>query len=170
MPTQNVTNNNPGFRERLNGVGQKLKSAAWNVLPQGLQKGISGTKNWLAARNLHPGNLLLGSALSGYFAGSDLASGKSVGQVIGENAGFWAGNQGFLSLMKRLPNFTGKGAVSMIGSFMAGIPASIAAGSLAEKYAPIHRFATPAMEQYGQQLMQKTSARIASKYNYWRNQ
>ena len=166
MPDQNVTTNAP----KGPSPWQRAKARALGVLPQGVQRGITGARNWLSARNLRPGAMLLGPVLTGYFAGDELAQGRSLGGVIGENAGFWAGNQGFLSLMKRAPNFRGKGAVSMIGSFLAGMPASMAAGALAEKYAPITRFATPAVGQYGTQLMQKTSARIADKYNSWRKE
>ena len=164
MPDQNVTNNAP----KGPSLWQRAKAGAFGLLPQGMQKGITSTRNWLSTRNLHPGSLLLGSALTGYFAGDELAQGRSLGGVIGENAGFWAGNQGFQHLMKKLPNFTGKGPLSFVGSFLAGIPASMAAGALADKYTPIHRFTSPTMEQYGARLMQKTSARIAREYNYRR--
>ena len=93
--------------------------------------------------------------------------GKKQAQVVDELAA-WAANKGFTRLMDRLPKFKGKSAVTAIGSFVAGIPASMAASSFAAKHMPIARLTSPTMEQYGAQLMQKTSARIASKYTYRR--
>ena len=161
MPDQNVTNNQPGFFQRL-------KTRAWNALPDGMTRRIDAAGKWMSRRHLSPSGLLLGPAMSAYFAGSDLANGRSIGEVAAENIGFWGGNKAFTSLMNRLPNFKGKGAVTLVGSMVAGLPAAGIASSLAAKYAPIARVAPPTMEQYGAQLMQKTSARIACEYNYRR--
>ncbi|OUO53259.1 hypothetical protein B5F76_05645 [Desulfovibrio sp. An276] len=153
--------NKPGFFGRI-------KNRLGKYMPRPIADKYNAASQWLEKRNLKPGSLLLGPGLTAYFAGSELANGRSIGEVTAENAGFWAANKGFTRLMDRLPKFKGKSAVTAIGSFVAGIPASMAASSFAAKHMPIVRLTTPTMEQYGEQLMQKTSARIASKYTYRR--
>lgn len=138
-----------------------LKNEIISRIPDPIRKSVAKSRKWLNDRNLKPGSLLWGPGLSGYFAGSDLAKGRSIGEVAAENAGFWGANLAVDKLFKRLPKNKALSGLKFISGFAAGLPAATAASNFAAKYAPIGHLAKPQMEQYGADLMKMSSAHIA---------
>lgn len=133
----------PGFFSRV-------KTRIANFIPQGIRTRYGNISNWMSARGIKPVPTLLGAGLTALFAGKDLAEGRSIGAVAGENLGFWGGMAGVNALAKKLPNFRGKGAITAIGGMIAGMPASHVLSKTMDKYTPIGRLAKPVEEDYYQ--------------------
>lgn len=148
----------------IGSFGTKAKNFAWNLVPKPIQTRYTNAQNWLQARNLKPGKLLLGPGLISAFAGHELAQGRSIGSVVGENAGFFGAIGGVNALARRLPNFRGKGALSFVGGMGAGMLAAPILSQIMDKYTPIGRLAKPAATEGTPELMHKTAERLAQKY------
>lgn len=148
----------------VGGLGNKAKDFAGSFVPQPIKTRYTNAQNWLQARNLKPVKTLLGPGLIAGFAGNELAKGRSIGDVVGENLGFFGAMGAVNALAKKLPNFRGKGALSMIGGMGAGMVAAPMLSKAMDKYTPIGRLAKPAYQEGMPELMHKTAERLAQKY------
>ena len=138
-----------------------LKNEVISHIPAPIRERVAKSRKWLKDRNLRFESSVMSPALTGYFAGSDLANGRSIGEVAAENAGFWGANLAVDKLFKRFPKNKITSGLKFITGFAAGLPAASVAGNFAAKYAPIGHLAKPQMEQYGADLMKTSSAHIA---------
>lgn len=77
-------------------------------------------------------------ALNLYSMGQEYADGQSVGSILGEQAGFIAGNHLVSGALSRF-KFPLSGLVSTLGGMGAGMLISPIMGRIADKIAPIYR-------------------------------
>lgn len=81
-------------------------------------------------------------ALNLYSMGQEYADGRSVGGILGEQAGFIIGNNTVSAALRKL-KFPGSGILSTLGGMAAGMFTSPVVGDFAEKHFPIYRNKQP---------------------------
>lgn len=74
--------------------------------------------------------------LCAFSAGMDLAQGRSIGAIAGDQAGCYVGDKLVTKALSKF-NFPGKGLVSVVGSIAASTPLASLASGWMDKHMPI---------------------------------